>query len=459
MAKEKNPNKKMNKWQITSYGLGSAAQNFGCLLVNYGMLFMTDYVGMNAGIVATLIAVSKIFDAVTDIIAGTIIDRTRHKMGRGRVWLIRMAPLMLLASIAFFYIPVGASDAVKYVYFFITYTLFSDIFYTMLNVAHQSMPLFSTDQADERTSLSVVNFMGNIVAATTVTASYLGLIAAFGGGVEGWRKLAILFGLVFFVLQLIYGFSIREMPREDAQKTGEHQPFLKELLKNIGYLFQNPYFIMQLFVMMIYTLCFASFSQVAAYYCIRVLGDTNNAAGTQTWLSLTSMGIIIGLLFSAPLQKKFGLYKTNFLTRVVACLCYILTIVGGMTHTFILILIGEFLFYGFQGPYLGTVGVLLGEICNYSKLKNGVELEATVASCNSFGTKVGNALGVACVGWMLAAVHYDGTLAVQPQSSLNMITFIFLFFPIICQIIIAILMGLMDVEKANKRLAEKAGQQ
>ena len=448
----------MTGWQLTSYGLGTFGQNFGLLLVNFGMLFMTDYVGMNAGITATLIAVSKIFDAVTDIIAGTIIDRTRHKMGRARIWLIRMAPLMLLVSIVFFLIPTQAPDVVKYIYFFVTYTVFSDVLYTLYTVAHVSMTLFVSDQPGERTSMSILNFVGTVASSILITSTYLGIVAHFGGGIRGWRILALIFGGIFMVLQLIYVFSIREMPQEDAPE--EHKEnFFVNLKHNLGYLLQNRYFLRQLGVMLIYTLSAAAFGQVIQYYCIRVLGDVNNAAGTQTFLSLATSGTIIGLLFAGVLLKKLGLYRTNLYTRIICCICYIPVIIGGLTKNFTLIIIGELLFYLFQGPYLGTTGVLLGEICTYSKLTNHVDLEATVSSANSFGTKVGNAMGTACVGWMLAAAHYDGTLAIQPQSSLNMISFIFIAVPIICQILIAILLSMMNVQKANEELLAAAGQQ
>ena len=451
MSKTNNELKRMTGWQMTSYGLGTFGQNFGLLLVNFGMLFMTDYVGMNAGITATLIAVSKIFDAVTDIIAGTIIDRTRHKMGRARIWLLRMAPLMLLVSIAFFLIPTQASDVVKYIYFFITYTIFSDVLYTLFTVSHVSMTLFATDQPEERTRMSILNFVGTVASSILITSVYLRVVAYFGGGIRGWRILALIFGALFLALQLIYIFSIREMPHEEKPEE-QRENFLDNLKHNLGYLAKNRYFLCQLGVMLIYTLSAAAFGQVIQYYCIRVLGDVNNAAGTQTFLSLATSGTIIGVLFAGVLLKKLGLYRTNLYTRILCCICYIPVIIGGLRSDFTLIIVGELLFYLCQGPYLGTTGVLLGEICTYSKLKNHVDLEATVSSANSFGTKVGNALGTACVGWLLAAAHYDGTLAVQPDSSLNMIRFIFIAVPIICQILIAILLSMMDVQKANEKL-------
>ncbi len=454
MSKKQKEGRMMSNWSITSYGIGSGGVNFGVLIVSFAMLFLTDYIGLSAGVVAMLIAVSKILDAVTDIFAGTIIDRTKHKWGKARIWILRMIPLMVVTNILFFFMPTEASDTVKYIYFFVTYTIFSDLFYTMFGIANNTMMLYATKNTQERVYMSMATFIGTVLSSIMVTATYMGIIAHFGGGVEGWRMLAIIFSIIFTIAQLIYVFSIRELPQEEEQNKPE-QGIFADLVKNIKFLFRNKFFLEQLGVMLLYTMSVAASTAVIPYYCIRVLGDAGNVAGTQTYLGLTASGTIIGLLFSALFIKKFGMYKSNLYTRILVCAVYVIAIIGGVTGNFPLLLLGEALFYVFQGPYLGTVGALLGEVCEYSKLKDGVSIEATVSSCNSFGTKVGNALGVACVGALLQLVHYDGMLDVQPESSLNMIRFIFLAFPIICQIIIAILLSMMNIEKANKELREK----
>ena len=46
-------------------------------LSSFIMIYLTNIVGLNAGIVGTLIAVSKLFDGVTDIFFGAMIDKTR----------------------------------------------------------------------------------------------------------------------------------------------------------------------------------------------------------------------------------------------------------------------------------------------------------------------------------------------------------------------------------------------
>ena len=75
--------KRYLKWyNKVGYGSGDIAGNVVyALLSAFVMIFLTDTVGMNAGVVGTLIAVSKLFDGVSDIFFGSLIDKTHSKMG------------------------------------------------------------------------------------------------------------------------------------------------------------------------------------------------------------------------------------------------------------------------------------------------------------------------------------------------------------------------------------------
>ena len=70
--------KRYLKWyNKVGYGSGDIAGNVVyALLSAFAMIFLTDTVGMNAGIVGTLIAVSKLFDGISDIFFGSLIDKT-----------------------------------------------------------------------------------------------------------------------------------------------------------------------------------------------------------------------------------------------------------------------------------------------------------------------------------------------------------------------------------------------
>lgn len=67
------------------------------------------------------------------------------------------------------------------------------------------------------------------------------------------------------------------------------------------------------------------------------------------------------------------------------------------------------------------------------------------------------AIGTAVVGWMLEFSGYVGTNATQPQSALNMMQFMYLWLPLIFDVLIMFVLSRMNVEGANKKLKAEKG--
>ena len=82
--------KKYLKWyNKVGYGSGDLAGNVVyAFLSSFVMLYLTNTVGLNPGIVGTLIMVSKLFDGISDMFFGTMIDKTKSKLGKARPWML-----------------------------------------------------------------------------------------------------------------------------------------------------------------------------------------------------------------------------------------------------------------------------------------------------------------------------------------------------------------------------------
>ena len=78
-------------------------------------------------------------------------------------------------------------------------------------------------------------------------------------------------------------------------------------------------------------------------------------------------------------------------------------------------------------------------------------------SCTSLGVKIGGGIGTAVVGWLLEFSGYIGTNATQPQSALNMMQFMYLWLPLIFDVLIMFVLSRMNVEDANKKLKAEKG--
>ena len=78
--------KRYLKWyNKVGYGSGDIAGNVVyAFLSSFVMIYLTNTVGLNPGVVGSLIAASKFFDGVTDIIYGAMIDKTKTRLGKAR---------------------------------------------------------------------------------------------------------------------------------------------------------------------------------------------------------------------------------------------------------------------------------------------------------------------------------------------------------------------------------------
>ena len=109
-----------------------------------------------------------------------------------------------------------------------------------------------------------------------------------------------------------------------------------------------------------------------------------------------------------------------------------------------------------QGPWQGDMNAVIASCSEYTYLTQGKRIDGTMYSCTSLGVKIGGGIGTAVVGWMLELSEYVGRNATQPQSALDMMQFIYLWLPLIFDVLIMFVLSRMNVEGANKKLkAEK----
>ena len=121
---------------IVGYGTGDIAGNVVyAFLSSFVMIYLTNTVGLNAGIVGTLIAVSKLFDGISDVFFGSMIDKTKSKMGKARPWMFWGFFGCAITLFGVFAIPTNIGKTAQYAWFFIAYTLLNAVFYTANNLS------------------------------------------------------------------------------------------------------------------------------------------------------------------------------------------------------------------------------------------------------------------------------------------------------------------------------------
>lgn len=178
--------KKYLKWyNKVGYGSGDVAGNVVyALLSAFVMIYLADTAGLNPGVVGTLMMLSKVFDGISDMIFGTLLDRTNTRMGKARPWMLWAYVGCAVLLVAIFAIPPSLGDFAKYTWFFIAYTLLNAVFFTANNIAYSSLTALITRNKDERVQMGSIRFMFAFTTNMLIQTFTVGGVMLFGGGLE-----------------------------------------------------------------------------------------------------------------------------------------------------------------------------------------------------------------------------------------------------------------------------------
>ena len=166
------------KWyNKVGYGSGDIAGNVVyAFLSSFVMIYLTDTAGLNAGVVGTLMLLSKLFDGVSDIFFGSMIDKTSSRMGKARPWMFWGYFGCAATLIGVFAIPASLGEGAKYAWFFITYTLLNAVFYTANNIAYSALTALITRNGGERVQMGSIRFIfafGTSLLIQTITVDFV----------------------------------------------------------------------------------------------------------------------------------------------------------------------------------------------------------------------------------------------------------------------------------------------
>ena len=448
--------KKYLKWyNKVGYGSGDIAGNVVyALLSAFVMIFLTDTIGLNSGIVGTLIFVSKFFDGVSDIFFGSLIDKTHSKMGKARPWMLYGYFGCALCLVAIFCIPTRLGATAQYAWFFIAYTVLNAGFYTANNIAYSSLTALITKNNHERVQMGSIRFMFAFGTSMLIQAVTVGFVAKLGGGAAAWRTVAIIYTVIGVISNTISVLSVKELSEEElAEGKNEDEPEEKyNLFQAFKILVHNKYFLMICGAYLLMQLYSATLG-MGIYFMKYVLKD-EGLFGTFSWA--INIPVIAGLLITPSLVKKCrGMYKLNIAGYIIGTLGRLGVVIAGYMGNIPLMLAFTAVAALGMSPLQGDMNALIATTSEYTRLTTGKKVDGTMYSCTSFGTKIGGGIGTAIAGWMLAASGYIKNADVQPDSCMNMLHVMYLWLPMIFNLLITLILFKLNVEKANQDLQEE----
>ncbi|MBQ8622203.1 MAG: MFS transporter, partial [Oscillospiraceae bacterium] len=334
--------KRYLKWyNKIGYGSGDIAGNVVyAFLTFFIMIYLTDTIGLNPGIVGTLMALAKIFDGISDIIFGALIDKTHTKMGKARPWMLWAYFGCGACLFACFAIPTSWGKVAQYAFFFIFYVMLNAVFYTANNIAYSALTALVTRNENERVQLGSLRFVFAFTTSTIIQAVTFGLVEHFGNDAAAWKIVALIYVVIGIISNTVSALSLKELPAEELDQTNNKDVQAAtekySLREAAGLLIKNKYYLLILGVYLL-TQLYSAFTGVGTYYMTYVLGDASLMGKFATALNIP---MIIGLLLVPTIIAKLGgMYKINYTGYAIATIARVLVIVAAYMGNVTLMLV------------------------------------------------------------------------------------------------------------------------
>ena len=442
--------KASEKW--LGYLLGpSGALLLNAVLATYLNVYYTDVLKLTSvwgGVFLTVFPIiSKVVDAITNLVMGYLIDHTHTAQGKARPWLLLSAPFLTITGILLFTVP-SASTTVQVIWVILSYNLFYSFAYTIFNMSHNLMVPLSTRDTTQRGGLSVFNQISTIMMSGILVALIFPMIImpAIGVDKNKWIMLMSVLSIMALPLTLLEYYFTKERVTEETKEPISFMTQLKAI-------FTDKYMIIIYLYFLIYTFGSSIKNMSLVYFCNYVLG-TYNDGKTQTLLSVIG-GIPMGIgIFAVwPIAKKIGKRNATLagfiLYSLGSAICWM------FSKNLTMMLIGQFIKNIGGLPCAYVFMALFADVLDHMEWKTGFRSDGTAMS-------VYNIIAVAMVGVCQGAfngllshagyiapeiINGQTVAAMQPDAVQNVITFGFVGLETITGIVMAVLLIFLNVEK------------
>lgn len=443
------------KW--LGYLLGPAgALLLNAVLASYLNVFYTDVLKLTTvwgGVFLTAFPIiSKIIDAVTNIVMGQIIDRTRTKEGKARPWLLLSAVLLPVTGVLLFAVP-KASESVRVIWVMLSYNLFYSFAFTIYNMAHSLMVPLSTRNTTQRGSLSVFTNISTVMVSGIIVALVFPMVMLpmMGANQNAWLTVMSVVAILALPLTLLEYFFTKERISEEVGEEKTVRP-IREQLKAV---LHDKYWVVIMLYDVVYILGTNCKNLALVYYCNYVLGSYNDGITQMLVSVIGGIPMGIGIFAVWPLAKKFG-------KRTVTLWGFVLYAVGGVIcmlapRNMVVVLIGQFIKNIGGLPCAYVFMALFADVLDHIEWKYDFRCDGLSTSIYSIIATVSAGVASGLLNLCMAKSGYiapefipatgETIGVVQNAATQNVFIFFYLGLEIITAVILILLLRHLNVEK------------
>ncbi|MCC8023433.1 MAG: MFS transporter [Clostridiales bacterium] len=387
------------------YSVAKMSQNGANFILELYMLAFLSYVeGLSTGQAAMVLMIRSLWDAVTDPIMGAIVDRTRSRFGRHRVYLLLGA---VPFGVSFFFVfhsfgisALGNSNLTM-CYYIVAYIFFS----TMLTVVFVPYEAMLPSQATGYFQRTQYNSVLGIMTAVGAVPSFLlvalsvGLLNTeeFHAGMRGkFMLVGIILG-IFYMIPIFITFKSTAQPSSAGMPVAKFDSayLLREYVQVFRSRAMRRYFFFFLFLTMAGALMITS-----RIYFIREVAGQWRAYNILISIGMLAEGAAFPLVFF--LTKRFGKVKGTWLASPVLLsgLAIGLFIRPGAGSLAAMVVMQLLISMGLQ-PFWFTAMNIRPDLTDVDEMITGRKREGVITSCSSFVQKTVNGLVAGFTGVLL----------------------------------------------------------
>lgn len=390
------------------YAFGDMGCNFSFQLVSsYMYLFYTQCIGLSAKHWAWIIIVSKVWDAVNDVLIGSLVDRTRiSKKSKFMPWISIGSVGLVVFSIMIFTPVSNFSQIGKILWCLGSYCLWS-VAYTMINVPYGSLHSVITEDPKQRTTLSTFRSIGAALPAVLVMILPK---LVYKDNVLSANNLFIV-TIVFSIAAFFAFFGLRKMVtervvREDKVEKVSYISTVKSYFTNRAMVGIT---IATVAVVIFYNSSMSVNNLVFQFYF-------NDAEKASLAMIASYLPLVAFMPFASNIVAKVGKKKLLTISGLVSVIAGIVMLVLPITPDFkgiIIYVVGLMFVNTGCCVFQIIVWAIVADCIEDSYRKKGVREEGSLYALYSFFRKLAQGIGSALVALSLSSVGYIESSSVQ----------------------------------------------
>lgn len=365
--------------------------------------------GLNPVFIGVVLAIARLWDAVSDPLVGNWSDNARTRWGRRKPFMVAGAMLTGVSFAAMWWLPRDGGQTFYIGYFLFTIlTFFTGV--TLFLVPWNALGIELASGYHERTRLfAFAGVTHKIVGFGTGWLYPLCQLAVFQDVIEGVRIVGCICGTLVMIACLIPALLLREPPQSATAAARRPEPFLEAMKAILSNRVLLKFSAASLVTMTsLYTV-----SSLGLYINIyHVFAGDRVAAATMmgiwgTTFNLIAMLSIPGVLW---LANRVGKHRAIMIALGMVCVSAVLKWVLYTPAMPYLQLATALLHAPGLAAYLVLVNSMTADIADYDESLNGRRREALISAAGSWITKMGVSLSFIFAGLVLELTGFDASL-------------------------------------------------